>query len=118
MQEEEHQVIDKFLQGTFQHVFWQQQKKALSYRKKQNMRWHPTMLKWCLYLRHQSNKTYETLRESGCLHLPSQRTLRDYTHCVKSSSGFSAAVDLQLMQAIGLASCPEWEKLVVLLIVY
>ena len=47
---------------------------------------------------------------------PSKRTLRDYTHCVKSSAGFSAEVDLQLMQAAGIPSCQEWEKFVVLLL--
>ena len=43
---------------------------------------------------------------------PSQRTLQDYSHCVKSAAGYSLDVDRQLMQA---ASCPEWHKLVILL---
>ena len=30
---------------------------------------------------------------------------RDYTHCIKSEAGFSAAVDLQLMEVVGLPSC-------------
>ena len=107
MEEEEHHVLRKFPPDSFQSVFWQQQKEATSRKDKRGMRWHPAMLKWCLYLRHQSSKAYETLQQSGCLQLPSQRTLRDYTHCVKSEAGFSAAVDLQLMQAIGLASCQE-----------
>ena len=74
------------------------------------------MMKWCLYLHHQSSKAYDTLRESGCIHLPSQRTLRDYTHCVQSGAGFSAEVDRQLLQAANFRSCPEWHKLVVLLL--
>ena len=45
-----------------------------------------------------SSGAYETLRSSGCLHLPSQRTLRDYTHYVKAAAGFSHEVDLMLMQ--------------------
>ena len=36
------------------------------------------------------------LRKTGCLSLPSQRTLRDYTHFAKAVSGFSTAVDQQL----------------------
>ena len=44
--------------------------------------------------------------------LPSQHTLSDYTHCVKSTVGFSTEVDNQLIQAIG---HQEWEKLVILL---
>ena len=66
-------------------------------KEKRGMRWHPLMIKWCLYLRHQSSKAYETLREPGCIHLPSQRTLHDYTHCVQSGAEFSAGVDRQLL---------------------
>ena len=57
------------------------------------------MIKRCLYLRHQSNKAYETLRESGCISLPSQRTLRDYSNAVKARAGFSMEMDQQLLQA-------------------
>ena len=118
MLEEEEQVAQKFPPGSFQDIFWQQQKEAASRsgKEKRGMRWHPLMIKWCLYLRHQSSKAYETLRESGCIHLPSQRTLRDYTHCVQSGAGFSAEVDRQLLQAANFRSCPEWHKLVVLLL--
>ena len=74
------------------------------------MRWHPSMIRYCIYLQHQSSKAYETLRQ--CISLPSQRTLREYTHCVKSTIGFSTKVDNQLIQAIG---HQEWEKFVILL---
>ena len=69
-----------------------------------------------IYLHPQSSKAYETLRDSGCIHLPSQRTLRDYTNCVKASAGFSIEVNRQLMQVAHLTSCPDYEKLVVLLL--
>ncbi len=104
--------------GSFQELFWQQQKEAAC-RDKRGMRWHPAMIKWCLFLRHQSSQAYETLRQSGCLLLPllpSQRTLCDYTNCVDSSAGFSTAVDYQLMQAAKISSCKPWEKFVVLLL--
>ena len=77
------------------------------------MRWHPATIKWCLFLRHQSSRAYETLRQSGCIHLPSQCTLRDYSQCVKSTAGFSEAVD---SQAAGLHDCKAYEKLAVILI--
>ncbi len=54
------------------------------------------MIRWCLYLRHCSNKAYDTIRESA---LPSQRTLRDYSNAVKADAGFSSEVDQQLLQA-------------------
>jgi len=63
-----------------------------------------------------SSGAYETLRESGCLHLPSQRTLRDYVHYADASVGFSSAVDRMLMQAAKVDTCPEREKCVLLLL--
>ena len=80
------------------------------------MRWHPLMVKWCLYLRHKSSSAYKLLRESGCLTLPSQRTLRDYTHHVKTTVGFSAEVDRQLIQAAQSETCLEFQKCILLLI--
>ena len=56
------------------------------------------MIKWCLYLRHRSSGAYETLRRSGVLNLPSQRTLCDYTHYVSTQIGFSGAVDMKLLR--------------------
>ena len=115
MESEDDRVMRDIEPGSFRHLFWKQQKEAAT-RDKRGMRWHPAMIKWCLYLRHQSSQAYETLRDSGCIHLPSQRTLRDYTHCVKSQTGFSAAVDKQLMGAANLPSCRSWERLVILLL--
>ena len=57
----------------YQRLFWEQQKK---YEKqgKHGMRWHPMMIKLCLYLRQKSSKAYESLRDSGFVHLPSTKT--------------------------------------------
>ena len=65
---------------------------------------------------HRSSGAYESLRESGCLRLPSQRTLRDYTHYVKAAAGFSHEVDIMLLKAANVEVCPEREKLVLLLL--
>jgi len=73
------------------------------------------MIKWCIYLCHLSSGGYEALRKSGCISLPSQRTLRDYTHVANVTSGFSSDVDLQLIEAAKLTTCPEHEKCVVVL---
>lgn len=59
---------------------------------------------------------YEMLYRSGCIRLPSQRTLRDYTYYVKASTGFSKEVDEMLMKAADITACPEREKCVVLLL--
>ena len=46
---------------------------------------------------------YDFLRESGCVTLPSNRTLRDYTYHVSTTIGFSDEVDRQLMSVADLA---------------
>ena len=115
MQEEEEAVRKAYPDNSFQMIFWKQQKEAAE-RSPKGMRWHPIMIKWCIYLRHLSSKAYETLRESGCIALPSQRTLRDYTNCIKAKAGFSSEVDRQLLQAADVGSCPKWQKLIILLL--
>jgi hypothetical protein len=56
------------------------------------------------------------LRDSGCIKLPSQRTLRDYTYYVKASTGFSSEVDQMLINAAEMKSSPDRNKCVMLLI--
>ena len=63
-----------------------------------------------------SSGAYETLRNSGCVQLPSQRTLRDYTYHVQASTGFSTEVDKMLMQAAKVDTCPTREKCTILLL--
>ena len=65
---------------SFGRVFWEAQQRAASLSDSRSMRWDPLMIMWCVYLHHLSSTAYETLRRSGIVHLPSQRTLRDYTH--------------------------------------
>ena len=73
------------------------------------MRWHPLVIKWCIYLRHLSGSAYELLRNAGYLKLPSQRTLRDYTYLTSARVGFSSEIDAQLMKAAGDGS-KEYER--------
>ena len=63
-----------------------------------------------------SSGAYELLRSSSCLRLPSQRTLRDYTHYVKAAHGYSHEVDCMLVKAAKLDTCPDREKCVLLLL--
>ena len=97
---------------SFQHVFWQQQLQCARQKDKRQQRWHPLMIKWALYVWHLSGKAYNTIRESGFIALPSQRTLRDYTYFVSSSVGFSANVDKQLMEAAKIDTLEEYQKCV------
>ena len=99
--------------NSFQHVFWQQQLECARLANSRQRRWHPLMIKWALYVRHLSGKAYDTIRESGFIALPSQRTLRDYTYFVDSSVGFSSGVDNQLLAAAKVDTLEEYQKCVV-----
>ncbi|WAR11614.1 hypothetical protein MAR_025794 [Mya arenaria] len=69
-------------------TFWQQWKKSTS--KNNGIRWHPMIIRWCLYLQHTSNKSYKALRQSGFIKMPSSHTLFDNSHFTKSTNGITA----------------------------
>ena len=97
---------------SFTRIFLDQQKQAAAVNNAKHMKWHPKMIKWCLYLHHLSGSAYDLLRGSACPKLPSQHTLRDYTYTSTTTVGFSADIDTQLMQAVNITSCMEREKCV------
>ena len=68
IREEDQKVKELFPVDSFKNIFWDHQKQNLQ-RTGDRVRWHPLMIKWCLYLRHQSSKAYEAIRESGCISL-------------------------------------------------
>ena len=76
------------------------------------MRWHPSLIKWCLHLKFKSSGAYHALRSTGVLTLPSERTLRDYTHWVKGGIGFKADANEQLIKEANVQE--EKDKYVVL----
>lgn len=100
----------------FTKIFWEQQKKASLLKNSRSMKWHPLLIKWAIYLRHKSSKAYEILRDSKCISLPSQRTLRDYTHFVSNTIGFSDEVDRQLYEVAEVQTLPEFKKCVAIII--
>ena len=100
--------------GTFARIFWDQQKESLL-KKHTQMRWHPTMVKWCIYLRMLSPSCYRSFRSSGVLQLPSERTLRDYTNVISAKAGIHNDVDKQLMEETKVETASPHEKLVALL---
>ena len=74
--------------GSFRQLFWEEQVKALSKSDSRQIKWHPALIKWCLHLKFISSGAYHSLRSSGVITLPSERTLRSYTHWIKSGIGF------------------------------
>ena len=101
---------------TFSSIFWQQQLKAASVEGPKGMRWHPAIIRWCLYLHHKSSGCYSTLRNSGVLTLPSDRTLRDYKHSSPSKIGFTTELDLELLESVSQQKPPHLAKYVGLIL--
>lgn len=100
---------------SFAGLFWDQQRESMRKNPKQ-MRWHPMMIKWCMHLKMLSSACYNSLRSSGVLKLPSQRTLRDYTNVLKARSGLHRDVDEQLLKEAEIDDGAEdCKKLVALL---
>lgn len=60
-----------------------------------------------------SSSAYHSLSTSGFVKLPSERTLRDYTHLFQSKTGFQTEVDAMLRKEVGNES---WKNYVVLLL--
>ena len=108
-------VETQFPVGTFRHLFWTEQMKCAMVKNARQMRWHPTMIKWCLNLKLLSSAAYHSLRSSGFVKLPSERTLRDYTHFFKSKPGFQVEVEQMLMKEIRVDTMSDYEKFVVLI---
>ena len=73
-----------------------QQIKAKACKRANGIRWNPAIIRWCLYLHHKSSGAYSTLRDSGLISLPSERTLTDYRHFASPTTGFSKDTDMQL----------------------
>ena len=53
------------------------------------------LIRWCLNIKLLSSSAYHALRTSGCIKLPSERTLRDYVHYFKSEPGFQTEASIE-----------------------
>ena len=101
--------------GSFRRLLWVQQLQALSCNNPRQIRWHPVMIKWCLNIKLRSSSAYRALRDSGFMKLPSERTLRDYTHWTKVTSGFQPSSFERLLVDMKYNELEEWQKFAVLL---
>ena len=77
-----------FPENSFQCCFWEQQLRYNRLSSKSGMRWHPLIIRWCLYIR-------SVLRQF--LNLPSQCTLYDYSHYTEHGTGFQEKVTEQFV---------------------
>ncbi|KAK3920609.1 DNA transposase [Frankliniella fusca] len=69
-----------------QKLFWSEQLKSLATQKNpRQMRWNPFIIRLALHLQMLSNTAYEYVRLF--IHLPSKRTLFDYSHFIDAKEG-------------------------------
>ena len=87
MKENSDKVDSAFAEESFQRILWEQQKKYIALKDKQQMRWHPLIIRFALSLRYVSSTAHRTVSSSGLLSLPSEQTLRDYTHWCSVKNG-------------------------------
>ena len=81
-------VVDsEFSENSPQRILWEQQKRYNSLKSKTQMKWHPLVIRFALNLKYLSSSAYTAVRKSGFLSLPSERTLRDYTHWTSAHHG-------------------------------
>ncbi|KAK3915278.1 tRNA (guanosine(18)-2'-O)-methyltransferase [Frankliniella fusca] len=83
-----------------QKLFLEQQLKASNAKNPKCRRWHPTIIRLALHLRMTSASSYESLRDSGALILPSSRTLFDYSNAITPQIGVSDGILKRLQQKI------------------
>ena len=80
-------INDKYPSGSPERIFWEQQLSFHELKDKRQMRWHPLVMRFALNLKYQSTAAYKAVRQSGVIHLPSERTLSDYTHWTVPHTG-------------------------------
>ena len=114
MNELTNHVHQQHKHGSFHRLFWDQQLQAAKQMDSRQMRWHPQVIRWCLHLRLVSAGGYRLLHDSGVIRLPSEWTLRDYTHYIPPQTGFQDGVPEQLSREAKLEEIEDWQKYVCL----
>ena len=94
------QVMADFPEDSFQRILWEQQKQYNSLRDKRQMRWHPIIVRFALSLRYASTSAYRAVTKCGFLSLPSERTLRDYTHWCSVHNGIQVPFIQQMKKEL------------------
>ena len=103
--------VDKvYPEGTFQNLFWKEQVEASALKDQRQMRWHPLIIRWCLNLKLMSSALYHATRTAGFIKLPSEGTLRDYTHYFKHQAGFQTEIPRQLQKESKVQELPDSKR--------
>ena len=121
-----HQDLEKIMeeeekttchQNSFQRLFWEQQLNDAWQCNANSMRWHPLMIRWCLYLRHQSQSAYETLdaflssRNVHCTTTLTTFQLQQASVLMLTSNSWMQVKSLSVRTMRNVSSC-SWMKCV------
>lgn len=109
MDENARQVHEKYEEGSFHRLFWDEQTSNMAKFPTQR-RWHPMLIRWCLHLRMLSSRAYDAVR--NVLSLPSGRTLQDYTHFIQAGVGIQTEVTDQLLSNVKMSGLEDYQKYV------
>ena len=108
------QKMQTYKQDTdIMHIFWEQQLQYNHLNSKRSMKWHPLMIRFALNLKYLSTSAYRAV--GGFISLPSERTLRDYTHWIEFGTGTSTAAVDRLNQDLNYEKLSNTQKKIVLL---
>lgn len=93
-----------------QRLFWDQQIKRNQCKNPTSMRWHPTIIRWCISLYMKGSKSYEQLRRSGFVALPSVSTIKSYLHFTDPKPGVNSDVMEVLAEEFHLKTAEEYKR--------
>ena len=104
------EIHNAYPEGSFKRLFWEEQLRAAQAKDPRQVRWHPLIIRWCLNLKLLSSAAYHATRTAGFIALPSERTLRDYTHYFKHQPGFQQELNRQLLKESKVNELSEQRK--------
>jgi hypothetical protein len=93
--------VSQFEPDSMKKLFLEQQLKANSVNKSALMRWHPSIIRWCLVVHNKSKAAYQYMRDSEVVNLPSERTLRDYVAFRQMETGTQCYEIMNVAQKYG-----------------
>ena len=87
----------------FTKLSWSEQQKYVGKSSTKGIRYHPTLIRYCLSLASKSPPTYDQMRfdgknNTGFLILPSRRRLKDYKNYITPQRGFNKEILLELIK--------------------
>ena len=102
MEEHHASVTSSYPENSFQRIFWTNQYTAASQKSTKHIRWHPLIIKWCILLRHKSQKNPKIWYHTSSLAL-SARSETTLTHTKVVLASPPSLHDQQLINDSGVS---------------